>query len=112
MFQLQFTKYFSIMLDGSLGYIICFDFSITDFEDAIIQGCPQLEILNSRFTRNYGDWALGFCGDIYVKENSGADCSGDGSFEGITSLDLSGRGIHNLIQKVRSIIFLGMFVSK
>ncbi|CAM8966903.1 unnamed protein product [Rhodiola kirilowii] len=73
-----------------------------DLEDAIIQGCPRLEVLNSHFTNNYGEWALGYCGGIYDKDNSGADCSGARSLEGITSLDLSSRGIHYLTHKLFS----------
>ncbi|CAL5398452.1 unnamed protein product [Camellia sinensis] len=37
----------------------------------IFQGCPSLEIYNSCFTCNFGEWALGFCGGIYDKDNPG-----------------------------------------
>uniref|UniRef100_A0A7N0TS93 Tubulin--tyrosine ligase-like protein 12 SET-like domain-containing protein n=1 Tax=Kalanchoe fedtschenkoi TaxID=63787 RepID=A0A7N0TS93_KALFE len=73
-----------------------------DLEEAIIHGCPRLEVLNSHFTDNYGEWALGFCGDIYDKANPGTDCPSDRTLEGITSLDLSSRGIHNLAHKLFS----------
>ncbi|XP_015082674.1 tubulin--tyrosine ligase-like protein 12 [Solanum pennellii] len=68
-------------------------------EAAIIQGCPSLEICNSKFTSNYGEWALGFCGGIYDKDN--ADCAHqrDHPLESVTSLDLSNRSIRNLMNK-------------
>lgn len=68
-------------------------------EAAIIQGCPSLEICNSKFTSNYGEWALGFCGGIYDKDN--ADCAHqrDHPLETVTSLDLSNRSIRNLMNK-------------
>ncbi|KAH0653127.1 hypothetical protein KY290_031414 [Solanum tuberosum] len=68
-------------------------------EAAIIQGCPSLEICNSKFTSNYGEWALGFCGGIYDKDN--ADCAHqrDHPLESVTSLDLSNRFIRNLMNK-------------
>ncbi|OMO67166.1 Tubulin-tyrosine ligase [Corchorus capsularis] len=73
-----------------------------DFEDAIIRGCPKLEICNSRFTRNFGEWALGFCADIYGKDNPGSCRQGDPALQSVTSLDLSNRSIHNLINKAFS----------
>ncbi|OMO91799.1 Tubulin-tyrosine ligase [Corchorus olitorius] len=73
-----------------------------DFEDAIIRGCPKLEICNSRFTRNFGEWALGFCADIYGKDNPGSCRQGDPALQNVTSLDLSNRSIHNLINKAFS----------
>lgn len=72
-------------------------------ETAIIQGCPGLEICNSKFTSKYGEWALGFCGGIYDKENAGFAHQRDHPLESVTSLDLSNRSIHNLINKVRPI---------
>lgn len=69
-------------------------------EDAILQGCPKLEIYNSRFTRNFGEWALGFCADVYGKDNPASSHQGDLPLQSVTSLDLSNRGIHNLINKV------------
>ncbi|OIT03544.1 PREDICTED: tubulin--tyrosine ligase-like protein 12 isoform X1 [Nicotiana attenuata] len=68
-------------------------------ETAIIQGCPGLEVCNSKFTSNYGEWALGFCGGIYDKENAGFAHQRDHPLESVTSLDLSNRSIHNLINK-------------
>lgn len=61
---------------------------------AILREFPKLEIFNSRFTRNYGEWALGFCGGIYGKDNPGGD--GDHQLQNLTSLDLSNRCINNL----------------
>lgn len=70
-------------------------------EEKILEGCPELEIYNSRFTCNFGEWALGFCGGLYDKENPGsANQNDDRPLQEITSLDLSNRCIHNLIKKV------------
>lgn len=69
--------------------------------DKVLQGLPNLEIYNSKFTSNYGEWALGFCGEVYDKENPGSGkLQDDPSLQRITSLDLSNRCIHNLINKV------------
>ncbi|KAK9697343.1 hypothetical protein RND81_08G031300 [Saponaria officinalis] len=78
----------------------CLENCSSDVEDAIIQAFPKLEIFNSHFTRNYGDWALGFCGDRYCKENPEGD--GDHQFPTMTSLDLSDRLIHNMNKKAFS----------
>lgn len=67
----------------------------------VLQAFPELEIFNSQFTRNYGEWALGFCGGIYGKDNPGND--GEYQLQDITSLDLSNRCIHNLNNKVVAI---------
>ena len=69
-------------------------------EDAILRGCPNLEIYNSSFTRNFGEWALGFCADVYGKDDPGSSHQGDLALQSVTSLDLSSRCIHNLINKV------------
>ncbi|XP_019094148.1 PREDICTED: tubulin--tyrosine ligase-like protein 12 [Camelina sativa] len=66
--------------------------------DEILQGCPSLEIYNSCFTPNYGLWALGFCGDIFGKDNPGC-VQQDQPLCNVTSLDLSNRSIHNLVNK-------------
>lgn len=63
-------------------------------ERAILEGIPGLEIYNSRFTRDFSEWALGFCGDIVGADN--ADISNIDSLKGITMLDLSNRCIHCL----------------
>ncbi|KAF3620360.1 hypothetical protein T459_19654 [Capsicum annuum] len=68
-------------------------------EAAIIQGCTGLEIRNSKFTSNYGEWALGFCGGIYDKDNAGCAHQRDRPLESVTSLDLSKRSIRNLMNK-------------
>ncbi|KAH9804626.1 tubulin--tyrosine ligase-like protein 12 [Citrus sinensis] len=65
-------------------------------EDAILQGCPKLEIYNSNFTINFGEWALGFCGEVYDKDNPSSLCLRDRPLQSVTSLDLSNRCIHNL----------------
>ncbi|CAN4109986.1 unnamed protein product [Withania somnifera] len=68
-------------------------------EAAIIQACPDLEICNSKFTSNYGEWALGFCGGIYDEDNAGCAHQRDHPLESVTSLDLSNRSIRNLMKK-------------
>ncbi|CAE5964467.1 unnamed protein product [Arabidopsis arenosa] len=70
--------------------------------DEILQGCPSLEIYNSCFTPNYGLWALGFCGDIFGKDNPGC-VQQDHPLCNVTSLDLSNRSIHNLVNKAFSV---------
>jgi tubulin--tyrosine ligase-like protein 12 len=70
--------------------------------DTILQGCPKLEILNSHFTPHFGLWALGFCGGIYDQENPGVDFLNDNPLHNVNSLDLSNRGVHNLINKAFS----------
>ncbi|XP_024017140.1 tubulin--tyrosine ligase-like protein 12 [Morus notabilis] len=75
--------------------------------DKVLQGLPNLEIYNSKFTSNYGEWALGFCGEVYDKENPGSGkLQDDPSLQRITSLDLSNRCIHNLIDKAFSLLRL------
>lgn len=74
-------------------------FEHSNSEAAIIQGCPGLEICNSKFTSNYGEWALGFCGGIYDKDNAGGAYQRDHPLESVTSLDLSNRSIRNLMNK-------------
>lgn len=70
-----------------------------------MQDLPTLEIYNSKFTSKYGQWALGFCGDVYDKNNPGfGNLQDDSSLHTITSLDLSDRGIHNLNNKVLTFV--------
>ncbi|KAH9609980.1 hypothetical protein KSS87_007366 [Heliosperma pusillum] len=83
-----------------LTYNPCLKNCSSNVKDAVIQAFPKLEIFNSHFTRNYGEWALGFCGEIYCKDNPGVE--GDHQFQNVTSLDLSGRQIHNLNNKAFS----------
>ncbi|KAL3830039.1 hypothetical protein ACJIZ3_018841 [Penstemon smallii] len=71
-------------------------------EDAILQNCPGLEILNSHFTKYYGEWALGFCGGLYEKDNPGSSHQSENTLQSLTSLDVSNRCIHNLITKALS----------
>ncbi|GAB4838042.1 hypothetical protein Ancab_027570 [Ancistrocladus abbreviatus] len=67
----------------------------------IIQSFPKLEIFNSHFTGNYGDWALGYCGGICGKDNTSFQQS-QHPLQSVTSLDLSNRNIRNLINKAFS----------
>lgn len=78
-------------------YFICF--SKRRLADEILQSFPSLEIYNSSFTPNYGLWALGFCGDIFGKDNPDY-VQQDQPLCNVTSLDLSNRSIHNLVNKV------------
>ncbi|KAL5572343.1 hypothetical protein UlMin_021940 [Ulmus minor] len=74
-----------------------------ELADKILQELPKMEIYNSRFTPNFGEWAIGFCGDVYGKENPGSGSyQDDPSVHRITSLDLSDRCIHNLVNKAFS----------
>lgn len=68
--------------------------------DVITNGCMELEILNSTFTRKYTEWALGFCGGIFDQDNPGCGHGNDQSSQGLTSLDLKNRRIHSLQNKV------------
>ena len=76
---------------------ICF--SEGRLADEILKSCPSLEIYNSCFTPNYGLWALGFCGDVFGKDNPDY-AQQDQPLRNVTSLDLSNRSIHNLANKV------------
>ncbi|GAB2219246.1 hypothetical protein Drorol1_Dr00006879 [Drosera rotundifolia] len=70
--------------------------------DRIVQEFPKLEIFNSRFTIKYGEWALGFCSDIYGKDNPGPNQQTEHALRSVTGLDLSKRSIRNLIYKAFS----------
>ncbi|XP_057969004.1 uncharacterized protein LOC131158277 isoform X2 [Malania oleifera] len=70
--------------------------------DAILRGSAGLEIYNSCFTHNCSVWALGFCGGIYGKDNPGGTHESVRPLQSVTSLDLSHRCIHNLINKAFS----------
>ncbi|GFP85500.1 tubulin--tyrosine ligase-like protein 12 [Phtheirospermum japonicum] len=71
-------------------------------EDSILLNCPELEIYNSLFTPKYAHWALGFCGGLYEKDSPGDSYQSDNLLQSVTSLDLSNRCIHNLINKAFS----------
>lgn len=70
--------------------------------DSIFQHCPGLEIYNRCFTCNFGEWALGFCGDVYDKDNPGCTNHNERTLHNVTSLDLSSRSIHSLTNKAFS----------
>lgn len=78
-------------------------------EYAILQGCPRLEIYNSRFTHNFGEWALGYCGDVYGKDNPSSLHQSDHCLHSVTSVDLSNRFICNLANKVCMFLFIFPF---
>lgn len=73
-------------------------------EVAILQGCPRLEIFNSYFTSKFGEWALCFCGEVYVKDKPSSLQQNDHPLQSVTSLDLSDRCIHNLLNKVSTLL--------
>ncbi|OIV97356.1 hypothetical protein TanjilG_07108 [Lupinus angustifolius] len=77
-----------------------------ELADAVPEELPELEIYNSSFTNNFGEWALGFCAGIYGKDNPGNVDQVDGSLQSVSTLDLSNRNIHNLINKAFSPICL------
>ncbi|XP_050377119.1 uncharacterized protein LOC126794441 [Argentina anserina] len=68
-------------------------------ENTIVRELPNLEIYNSKFTANFGEWALGFCGGVFDKENPGSIDLPDRPLQQVTDLDLSDRCIQNLINK-------------
>ncbi|XP_065850483.1 uncharacterized protein [Euphorbia lathyris] len=70
--------------------------------DTIIQRCPTLQIYNSRFTDNFGEWALGFSEGVYEKDNPGCVHEGESDLQCVTSLDLSNRFVHSLMNKAFS----------
>ncbi|TKY72867.1 Tubulin--tyrosine ligase protein 12 [Spatholobus suberectus] len=72
----------------------------------ILKELPELEIYNSSFTSNFGEWALGFCAGIYGKDNPGNGDQADTPLHSVSALDLSNRSIHNLIKKAFSPICL------
>ncbi|KAL7136862.1 hypothetical protein ABFS83_10G058000 [Erythranthe nasuta] len=73
-----------------------------DLEDSFLKNCPELEIYNSRLTPKYGEWALGFCGGLYEKDNPGGSYQSEQLLQSVISLDLSNRCIRNLITKAFS----------
>lgn len=83
---------------------MCFrNSSGNELGDRILRELPNLEIFNSKFTDNFGEWALGFCGGVFDKENPGSFDLPDRPLQQVTDLDLSDRCIQNLINKVRPI---------
>ncbi|KAK7304002.1 hypothetical protein RJT34_14973 [Clitoria ternatea] len=72
----------------------------------ILKELPELEIYNSSFTRNFGEWALGFCAGIYGKDNPGNVDQAGAPLHSVSTLDLSNRNIQNLINKAFSPICL------
>lgn len=68
-------------------------------QETIVQAFPKLEIFNSCFTSKFGEWALGFCGGIYGKDNPFCELQNEHPLQNLTSLDLSNRGIHNTVNK-------------
>ncbi|VFQ96468.1 unnamed protein product [Cuscuta campestris] len=67
--------------------------------EAILHGCPKLEIYSSHFTPHFGEWALGFCGEIYNKNNPCCTYQGDRPLLSLESLDLSNRSINNIFSE-------------
>ncbi|RWR75193.1 tubulin--tyrosine ligase-like protein 12 isoform X2 [Cinnamomum micranthum f. kanehirae] len=67
--------------------------------DAIFLAVPGLEIYNSCFTSNFGEWALGFCGGLYGEDNPCSTQHNSYPLKDITDLNLSNRCIHNLSNK-------------
>lgn len=70
--------------------------------DIVLQKLPRLEIYNSRFTTNFGGWALGFCAGVYDKDSTCNAYQTENPLECVISIDLSNRCIHNLINKAFS----------
>uniref|UniRef100_A0A2P2LZM1 Uncharacterized protein MANES_03G040400 n=1 Tax=Rhizophora mucronata TaxID=61149 RepID=A0A2P2LZM1_RHIMU len=68
----------------------------------ILEECTRLEIYNSCFTSNFGEWALGFCAGLYDKDNPSFICENEHPLQSVTTLDISNRCIHSLINKAFS----------
>ncbi|URE49172.1 tubulin--tyrosine ligase-like protein [Musa troglodytarum] len=68
----------------------------------ILDGIPGLEIYNSCFTSNFGEWALGFCGSIFGADNPGCLSECSGSLASITTLDLSNRCVRYVMDELGS----------
>lgn len=66
------------------------------FKATLLSSLPHLEIYNSRFTENYGKWAVAFCAGIPSAKTSSF---GDG-LEDVKSVDLSDRDINYLHPKI------------
>ncbi|KAM2218820.1 hypothetical protein TB2_017699 [Malus domestica] len=73
-----------------------------ELADKFLREMPSLEIYNSRFTSNFGEWAVGFCGGVYDKENPGSIDQPDNAVHHVTDLDLSNRSIHNIFNKFQA----------
>ncbi|KAK7411851.1 hypothetical protein VNO78_03294 [Psophocarpus tetragonolobus] len=78
----------------------------SDLAGVILKELPELEIYNSTFTSNFGEWALGFCAGLYGNDNPGNADQADTPLHTVSDLDLSNRNIHNLIKKAFSPICL------
>ncbi|MQL78050.1 hypothetical protein Taro_010469 [Colocasia esculenta] len=78
------------------------DNSSSHVADAILEGISALEIYNSSFTSNYGEWALGFCGGVCGVDNPEYASHTTHPLEAVTSLDLSNRCISKLPNKAFS----------
>ncbi|KAL5098334.1 hypothetical protein RYX36_002661 [Vicia faba] len=77
-----------------------------ELADIILKELPELEIYNSTFTSNFGEWALGFCAEIYGKDSPTNADQADSPLLSVSNLDLSDRNIHNLTNKDFSPIYL------
>lgn len=69
-------------------------------EDLILSVLPQLEIYNSKFTENYGKWAVSRCCGIYSEETPSNNMFAVDALKDVKVLDLSNRNIRILHQKV------------
>ena len=81
-------------------YLFCF--RSDQFESALLLSVPQLEIYNSKFTENYGKWAIEFCAGIPSAKSLNI---GD-ELRAVKTLDLSNRNIRSLHPKVCLYIIL------
>ncbi|XP_050918374.1 uncharacterized protein LOC127135779 [Lathyrus oleraceus] len=77
-----------------------------ELADIILKELSELEVYNSTFTSNFGEWALGFCAEIYGKDSPTNADQADSPLLSVSNLDLSDRNIHNLINKEFSPICL------
>lgn len=97
-----------MLLKRELNY---FTSSESELAGIVLKELLELEIYNSTFTSNFGEWALGFCAGIYGKDNPANADQADSPLQSVSDLDLSNRNIHNLINKVEPFLMLIYFLS-
>ncbi|KAJ7540971.1 hypothetical protein O6H91_10G039400 [Diphasiastrum complanatum] len=62
----------------------------------VTSALPQLEIYNSKFTNNYGYWAVGFCGGLFGFDKPYEYPNVSQALQELKDVDLSNRGAHKL----------------
>lgn len=104
---MSFSLFILIMFSIWQNYFTSSDDKIAG---VILKELPELEIYNSNFTSNFGEWALGFCAGIYEKDNPASSDHADSPLQSVSTLDISNRNIHNLINKVELFLILMFYL--